>query len=98
MSSLKGKAESVISLTQSLKVIDPACKTLKVDPRESISCAGVAADIEELRIFGSGSQQIGVEVRDSVFIPNGTFVPVVGDSLPSFLPFEVPGLASDAEE
>jgi hypothetical protein len=72
--SLEREASSIVAFEQVLGVVDSACQVFKIDTREGVGRAGVATDVEELRVFEGNGVEIEGEEGDGVFVADGAFV------------------------
>jgi hypothetical protein len=98
LGSLEGEALEVVALKQSSAVEDATGQVVELESGESVYLTGVATDIQELRVLLGGSNDIGQEEGDGVFVADGAFVPVVWDLLVALGVDEVARLAGDGEE
>lgn len=95
---LESETYQVVSLQERLSVICTASQGLQIKSGEGVDFAGIAADVEELRVLQGGGEQVGLEIGDGVFVTDGALVPVVWDFFPAFGPLEVSGGACNGEE
>ena len=57
---LHREAGEVVAFGQTPAVVDAASEVLGVDAREGVGCASIAADVEELGVFGGSKQGVGL--------------------------------------
>ena len=81
MGHLVAEAREIVSLGQSLRVIDTPCQVLYVDTSERVGFANVTPNVEELRVLESCGIQINSEVGNGVFVANSALVPIGGNTL-----------------
>ena len=98
MDELVHKALEVVALRKRLCVVDATGEVGNVKTSEGVGCASVAANVEDLWKLGCVVENVGVEVRNGVFITNGTLVPIVRDSLMTGVVSKASRLARDGEE
>merc|ERR1711915_1087644 len=94
---LIGKAAEIVALEEVGGVEDTACQVGDVDAREAVGGSEITANVKELRVQGSGVEDICVEVVEFVRVCDRTLVPVLGNSFMALVGSIAAGLSIDSE-
>jgi hypothetical protein len=74
--SLERETHEVVSLEERLLAKDAACQVPHVDPSEGVRLARVAPNVKQFRVRQDRSSGIDSEAWDSVFVADGTAMPL----------------------
>ena len=66
---LESEAADVIALKEVLGRVDPACDVARVQANETVGLAGVAAEADDVGIFGGEDDNVGLRVSISICFP-----------------------------